>query len=546
MDYTVSNVVLPALTSGTAGFIFLLDTNPTGGDVVFSNPDSRTFLPYGTTTITLAQGETIYIRSSNYNWVVNGDEVRLGNINQTIKGVKTFDKFPVCSSADTITDYNLVNKAYCDDTYATISGHLTTLMDLSTNQTAAGTKIFSTSLQFTNQFVCNNQPITLRNSTDVNNRIGFVGAYTTPNYTNVDGVLIEGFEGGVLGTKNSSTQVPYMQWKEGKVLMYKTLYVQDKALFQTTSGSDIKLLQINQNIGGTGNFFVSNNGGVAFVNSSGVGMWSILPTGNAEFSGNVNISGDTDVNILNINTELQLKSGAVWTNNGGSILDNIGTMYNNAFTTISATGSIPATYSGSKLNVSATSPITLSLPATSGNAGVYYWITGDDTYTTTIQVGAGSGDTIYNGLTSVSSFTLSANQTIFIQVCNVGGGNTWVYDIYGSGANLIGSNNEWTGTNAFNTSLPTSTLTPSSSTQLITKGYADGQYVAVTGDQNITTGQKRFYKTTMIGCESATGLLTKIGYNSGAYLTDGTKPNIIIGANVLKHRNQQEGPSLNG
>ncbi len=43
------------------------------------------------------------------------------------------------------------------------------------------------------------------------------------------------------------------------------------------------------------------------------------------------------------------------------------------------------------------------------------------------------------------------------------------------------NNNTWTGTNSFNSSLPTSTLIPSTSTQLITKAYADASYTAIGG-----------------------------------------------------------------
>jgi hypothetical protein len=42
------------------------------------------------------------------------------------------------------------------------------------------------------------------------------------------------------------------------------------------------------------------------------------------------------------------------------------------------------------------------------------------------------------------------------------------------------NNNAFTGTNTFNTSLPTSTLTPSTNTQLITKVFADGAYAPLT------------------------------------------------------------------
>ena len=57
---------------------------------------------------------------------------------------------------------------------------------------------------------------------------------------------------------------------------------------------------------------------------------------------------------------------------------------------------------------------------------------------------------------------------------------------------ILNTNNIWTGTNTFNTYLPTSTLTPSSGTELITKNYADGRFIDFTTDQNITATNKRF------------------------------------------------------
>jgi len=51
------------------------------------------------------------------------------------------------------------------------------------------------------------------------------------------------------------------------------------------------------------------------------------------------------------------------------------------------------------------------------------------------------------------------------------------------GSALLSSNNTWTGTNAFNTILPTSTLTPTASNQLVTKSYVDTQ----SGIANATT-----------------------------------------------------------
>lgn len=49
------------------------------------------------------------------------------------------------------------------------------------------------------------------------------------------------------------------------------------------------------------------------------------------------------------------------------------------------------------------------------------------------------------------------------------------YAAFGSGVSLAGTN-AWTGTNSFNVNLPTSTLTPTTATQLVTKTYVDSTF----------------------------------------------------------------------
>jgi hypothetical protein len=80
------------------------------------------------------------------------------------------------------------------------------------------------------------------------------------------------------------------------------------------------------------------------------------------------------------------------------------------------------------------------------------------------------------------------------------------------------NNNTWTGTNAFNTSLPTSTITPSSSTQLVTKTYVDTQVntktslSSVQSNNNTWTGTNAFntsLPTSTITPSSSTQLVTK-------------------------------------
>jgi len=65
-----------------------------------------------------------------------------------------------------------------------------------------------------------------------------------------------------------------------------------------------------------------------------------------------------------------------------------------------------------------------------------------------------------------------------------------VYHPLGSYASLPG-NNIYTGTNQFNTNLPTSTLTPTLGTQLITKTYGDSTYPLISGN-NAFTGTNTF------------------------------------------------------
>lgn len=73
----------------------------------------------------------------------------------------------------------------------------------------------------------------------------------------------------------------------------------------------------------------------------------------------------------------------------------------------------------------------------------------------------------------------------------------YVDSVSGGGVSLAGTN-AWTGTNSFNTNLPTSTQTPTTSTQLTTKTYVDSAittagagYLTLTGTQT-ASGEKTF------------------------------------------------------
>ncbi len=69
-------------------------------------------------------------------------------------------------------------------------------------------------------------------------------------------------------------------------------------------------------------------------------------------------------------------------------------------------------------------------------------------------------------------------------------------------SDIQSNNNSWTGTNTFNTSLPTSTMTPSASTQLTTKAYVDsaissGGGSSLLSSSNTWTGTSNIFNNTV-------------------------------------------------
>ena len=97
------------------------------------------------------------------------------------------------------------------------------------------------------------------------------------------------------------------------------------------------------------------------------------------------------------------------------------------------------------------------------------------------------------------------------------------------GTGLLSSNNVWTGTNSFNTSLPTSTQTPTTSTQLITKAYADATYTGsgLLSANNTWTGTNTFSTLKVanrFGLQNATFITT----NPASYQINWGDPDTLI------------------
>jgi hypothetical protein len=89
----------------------------------------------------------------------------------------------------------------------------------------------------------------------------------------------------------------------------------------------------------------------------------------------------------------------------------------------------------------------------------------------------------------------------------------------------LSTDNAWSGTNAFNSNIPTTTLTPTSLTQFITKGYGDSNYAGsgILSGTNSWSGTNAFNSnipTTTLTPTSLTQFITK-GYGDSNYAGSG-------------------------
>lgn len=106
----------------------------------------------------------------------------------------------------------------------------------------------------------------------------------------------------------------------------------------------------------------------------------------------------------------------------------------------------------------------------------------------------------------------------------------------------ISGTNAWTGTNTFNTNIPTTTLTPTLSTQLITKAYADANYVGsgILSGTNTWTGTNAYntnLPTSTLTPTIGTQLVTKTYADTKASLS---------GNNTFTGINTTGGLTING
>lgn len=145
----------------------------------------------------------------------------------------------------------------------------------------------------------------------------------------------------------------------------------------------------------------------------------------------------------------------------------------------------------------------------------------------------GGGNNVITGSWTFASTTfLTATSTASTSLTNLG----WIQTLIGTAtSSLLGSNNTWTGTNAFtsnttfNTVLPTSSLTPTGSTQLATKAYVDG--VAISGAPlatNLAAGIVRIASSTQIAPGGTFGTTTPYALTTQFASSTASSTSIVV------------------
>jgi len=243
-----------------------------------------------------------------------------------------------------------------------------------------------------------------------------------------------------------------------------------------------------------------------------------------------------------------------WTINGSTGASTSGpfviTQANSSLTGATNLGSLTTGLVYSTVSAGVSTLSTVSLGTIPTLSGTQTW-TGVNTFT---QAPVMSGASILPGTVATTAIpgtamTLSGAQTVLgvntfntkqvfsnsiqiplgaatglVLVSDASGNATWTAagagDVTQAGANVF------TGTNTFNTNLPTSTKTPTTATQLITKAYGDGTYATISGNATLAgnndfTGANTFnvgLPTSTVTPTTATQLITK-SYGDGTYAT---------------------------
>ncbi len=273
----------------------------------------------------------------------------------------------------------------------------------------------------------------------------------------------------------------------------------------------------NNTIGGNNTFLGTNSGidvsGNAWNASTAVGQNSLITASNQIMLGGLNST---------IYPTVFIPSGNL----------TVGGTYRTGSYNVDITGNLNATtglfVGGSNINTIYQPISGMSSYLTTASAStIYQPISGMSSYLTTA-----TASTTYQPISGMSSYgllsgsnawtgtnTFDTNLPTSTLTPTLGSQfitKTYADSTYTTAGNIIGANNVWTGTNTFNTNLPTSTLTPTLGTQLITKTFGDATYQTISGMSSYltTSTASSTYQTisgmssypTLVGANSFTNL----------------------------------------
>lgn len=146
----------------------------------------------------------------------------------------------------------------------------------------------------------------------------------------------------------------------------------------------------------------------------------------------------------------------------------------------------------------------------------------------------------YTGNTWTTLYTSETNGQFLTTISP--GVMGWTTGSGGGGGAPLDGNNIWTGTNQFNTSIPTSTLTPNSPLQFVTKAYADLSYsptalLSSANDWTYTNAYNHHLPTSTLTPTTGIQLITK-AYADATYAGGGAGAPTLAGDNIWTGTNE--------
>ena len=430
---------------------------------------------------------------------------------ETISGNLTITGEGFCSTVPT-GNTSLANKLYVDN--AVVGGSI-----LGTNNTWTGTNAFNTSLPTSTQTPTTSTELTTKTYVDsAISGASILGLNNT--FTGINTFTNTTIANQIEGATNTDIVV------EGKGTGDVILKTGTTNRITCADNGGITIA------GGSGNpLDITTTGNITLQSATGTN----INIGNTQTSGTINIGVNSSSNrtgAINLGTGAGAGAPATQLNWGTSSNTGQLTFQGGSFT-LTSTGNYTQR-SGNTFNTS------IDSTKTSGET----LIAAGNSQTGKIDIGTGTGIKIMNlGGTATTlnldgssitaprmTFNTSLPTSTQTPTTSTELTTKTYVDSAVSGASILGTNNTFTGTNAFNTSLPTSTQTPTTSTELTTKTYVDSSIsgASILGTNNTFTGTNAFNTSLPTSTQTPT---TSTELTTKTYVDSAVSGASILGTN---------------